>query len=266
MLTPALTDALTDLLLRLADDDLVLGHRHSEWTGLGPILEEDIAFASMAQDQLGHAQAYYLLLAELRPTDAAYADADRLAFHRPAAQFRSCHLVEYPIGGLGAEADYAFSLVRHWLYELAKATRLRHLAQQTAWLPLAQLATKILREHKYHQLHARTWLSQLGRGSDEARLRLQSALAEAAPMAAGLFESTTAEAELTAAGVLPTEAALEAEWRQQALAAAEQAGLSWPSTDPTPYLGGRRGYHTDHLDQLLREMTEVYALDPAARW
>ena len=268
-LSPELRAALTDLLLRLADDDLILGHRNSEWTGLGPILEEDIAFASMAQDQLGHAQAYYLLLGELHAGAEAYSNPDRLAFHRAAKDFRSCHLVELPISGSGpeGEADYAFCLVRHWLYEAAKALRLGHLARQSAWPPLAELAAKVLREHRYHQLHASTWVRQLGRGTDESRLRMQSALNEAVALAQGQFEATEAEGELARAGVQPTEAELAAAWQTQCAQAAAQAGLQWPAAaEATAHMGGRRGWHTEHLEALLREMTEVTALDPQARW
>ncbi|RPI68802.1 MAG: phenylacetate-CoA oxygenase subunit PaaI, partial [Ignavibacteriae bacterium] len=32
------TEAIKDLLTRMADDETILAHRHSEWTGLGPIL------------------------------------------------------------------------------------------------------------------------------------------------------------------------------------------------------------------------------------
>ena len=41
-----LRHAVVDLLYRLADDELIIGHRDSEWTGLAPILEEDIAFSA----------------------------------------------------------------------------------------------------------------------------------------------------------------------------------------------------------------------------
>jgi ring-1,2-phenylacetyl-CoA epoxidase subunit PaaC len=41
---------LVEYLLRIGDDRLILGHRMSEWTGHGPILEEDIATAKIALD------------------------------------------------------------------------------------------------------------------------------------------------------------------------------------------------------------------------
>ena len=134
-------DAIKDLLYRLADDDLIIGHRNSEWTGLGPILEEDIAFSSMAQDEVGHAQAYYMILHELLEEPAP----DTIAFARHSSDFRSCHLVEYPIGG------YAFSLVRHMLYDTAEAVRLNALSR-SSFKPLAELSNKLAREELYHQL------------------------------------------------------------------------------------------------------------------
>jgi ring-1,2-phenylacetyl-CoA epoxidase subunit PaaC len=249
------TEALKDLLFRLADDDLVIGHRNSEWTGFGPALEEDIAFASMAQDCVGHAQSYYTLIHEL-----GEADPDRLAFHRSEKDFRSCHLVEQPIG------DYAFSLIRHFLYDLAKQVRLEALVQ-SSYAPLAQLADRIRREHKYARLHAITWVKQLASGSDEARLRLQSALNEAYPMAFGLFEATDHTETLAAEGIQPTEQELQARWQQLLEQVLAGTGLTLPTGfDPAPFLGGRKGYHSEHLGPMLAEMTEVYALDPEAVW
>lgn len=247
--------ALVDLLLRLADDELIIGHRNSEWTGLGPALEEDIAFASMAQDELGHAQAYYQLLHEL-----GEAEPDHIAFTRTPAQFRSCQLVEQPIG------DYAFSLVRQFLYDTAEDIRLRAL-KNSSYPPLAELAGKLLREEKYHLLHAHTWLKQLAKGGEEARLRLQSAIHETAPLALGLFEVTDADAELAQAGIQAHEGELEIQWRQRCDEFITAVGLQWPAhLDGTPYLGGRRGYHSEHLAPLLAEMTEVFAIDPSASW
>lgn len=248
-------DLLVDLLLRLAEDELVTGHRNSEWTALGPILEEDIAFASMAQDEIGHAQAYYQLLHDL-----GLPHPDQIAFTRSPIEFRSCHLVEQPIG------DYAFSLVRHFLYDTAEDIRLRAL-KSSSYAPLAELAGKLLREEKYHLLHATTWLNQLARGGEEARLRLQSAINEAAPMAYGLFEATEHDAAIAAAGIQVQEDALRARWEETCRDAVAQAGLVWPEpVDATPHLGGRRGYHSEHLAPLLAEMSEVFAIDPAASW
>ncbi len=248
--------ALKDLLFRMADDKLIMGHRSSEWIGLGPILEEDIAFASMAQDEVGHAQAYYQLLQEL-----GEADPDTTAFTRSESSFHCCHLVEYPIG------DYAFSLVRHYLFEMADMIRLRHLVN-TSYRPLAELALKISREEKYHQMHGKTFLRQLSRGNEDAKGRIQSALEEVYPMAFSLFEPTLHSVTLAGDGILPLEDQLMKEWRAEVEPfLLQDCGLHLPSVENfIDHFGGRSGHHTEYLAPLLAEMTEVYAVDPSAKW
>src|ERR671919_264966 len=59
-----------DMLLEIADDELILGWRDSEWTGIAPFLEEDVAFSSFAQGEIGHARALYELAAGELGTDA----------------------------------------------------------------------------------------------------------------------------------------------------------------------------------------------------
>lgn len=249
-------DAIKDLLYRLADDELIIGHRMSEWTALGPILEEDIAFSSMAQDEIGHAHAYYVLLHELLQE----AEPDTIAFTRHAGAFRSCHLVEQPIG------DYAFSLVRHALYDQAEAVRLAHLSK-SSFRPLAELAKKLTREERYHQMHAVTWLNQLGNSTEEAKSRLQAALDHAVPLAFGLFEPTALDADIAGTGLQPREADLEAEWEQNMRQLVAESGLKWPEVaDKTVAYGGRQGQHSEHLEALLKEMSEVFVIDPLATW
>lgn len=250
------TDALKDLLYRMADDKLIMGHRSSEWVGLGPILEEDIAFASMAQDEIGHAQSYYMLLQELGESDP-----DTIAFTRDESSFRCCHFVEMPIG------EYDFSLMRHYLFEMADMVRLNHL-MKSSYQPLQELAAKIAREEKYHQLHGKTFVQQLSNGGDVAKARMQTALNETYPLAFGVFEPTVHSATLAAEGVMPLEDELMKEWRMVVEPFLQNTcGLTIPSVENfIDHFGGRSGNHTVHLAPMLAEMTEVYAIDPAAKW
>ncbi len=251
-LPPNLQSLLFNHILALADDELVVGHRASEWTGLGPILEEDIAFSSIAQDELGHALTFYTLLEGL-----GGGDPDDLAFLRRPAEFRNAQLCELPRG------DFAFSLVRHCLYDLAEAVRLDRLAD-SAYPPLAQAAAKLRQEEKYHLMHGRTWVQKLARGSDEAAAHLQAALDLAYPAAAGLFEPVEGEAELVAAGLVPASAEVAASWREIVVPFLRSAGFAVPTG--TSHLGGRRGEHTEHLVQLLDAMQALYRTDPEATW
>jgi ring-1,2-phenylacetyl-CoA epoxidase subunit PaaC len=155
-------------LLQIADDELVLGWRDSEWTGIAPVLEEDVAFSSIAQNEIGHARALYQLLSE---------DADALAFDRAPDEYRCSQLVE-----LRFVPDWARTIARRVLYEAADELRIERLKASTD-AAVAGLAAKIDREEAYHRMHAEMWR---GRLRDEPRF--QEALAELWPYALGLVE------------------------------------------------------------------------------
>ncbi|HEY0272091.1 MAG TPA: 1,2-phenylacetyl-CoA epoxidase subunit PaaC [Chitinophaga sp.] len=251
-----LQPALRQLLTYMGDDALILGHRNSEWTGLGPVMEEDIAFSSMAQDKIGHAWALYRILQEhLGGTDPA-----AFAFLRPAEKYTCCHLVEQPIG------SYDFSLVRHFLFDQAEMARYDALADST-FIPLQQLARKIKGELKYHTLHADAWMIQLGQAGEEGHARLQAALEEAMPLALGIFEPLPDQQALIDDGIFPGEAALQQSWWERISPVIAAAGLqTLPLADIPPAYGGRLGWHTEHLAPLLDEMGAVFRLDPHATW
>jgi ring-1,2-phenylacetyl-CoA epoxidase subunit PaaC len=161
-----------ELLLALADDELILGWRNSEWTGIAPFLEEDVAFSSIAQTEIGHARAWYELAAKELDTDA-----DALAFDRDPGEYRCAPLVEARL-----VPDWAQTIARHWLYETADAIRIEAL-KASEDPEVAGLAEKIDREEAYHRMHADMWADRL---REEARFR--SAVDELWPSALGLLE------------------------------------------------------------------------------
>jgi ring-1,2-phenylacetyl-CoA epoxidase subunit PaaC len=247
-------EALKELLYKIADDQLILGHRNSEWTGMGPLLEEDIAFSSMAQDKVGQSLAMYTLLEQLGERDP-----DTIAFTRPARQFQNCILTELPNG------EYDFSLLRHFLFDTAEAIRFELLGH-SSYEPLAQVARKIRGELRYHTLHANTWIQQLG-SSKPAVSRLQSALNYAMPFALGIFEESPFENELIASGIFAGEVELQRRWRIRVEEVILPTQLVLPHLrDAVPVSGGRKGQHSEHLQPLLDEMSEVFRIDPTAEW
>jgi ring-1,2-phenylacetyl-CoA epoxidase subunit PaaC len=145
-----------ELLLGVADDELIIGWRDSEWTGIAPMLEEDVAFSSIAQNEIGHARAVYELLAD---------DADALAFDRAPDEYRCAPLVQLHL------LDWAHTIARRWLYEVADEIRI------TALMDDVPLAAKINREEAYHRMHAEMWFERL-RGD----ARFDAALAELEPL------------------------------------------------------------------------------------
>ncbi|PCJ66923.1 MAG: phenylacetate-CoA oxygenase subunit PaaI [Bacteroidetes bacterium] len=248
-------EALKELLYKIADDQLIIGHRNSEWTGLGPILEEDIAFSSMAQDKIGQSEHIYNLLHQL-----GEADADTVAFTRNANQFHCSQIAELPIGG------YDFSLIRHFLYDFAEYLRFEAL-KTSNYQPLAQLAKKFFGEIKYHTMHANTWVYQLGHGNEESNGRMQESLNYSWNYALGMFENGPAEEVLIADGIFIGEEALKKKWLEVIIPLLEKSNLTIPAESTwKPVVGGRTGTHTEHLQPLLSEMTEVYTIDPSADW
>jgi ring-1,2-phenylacetyl-CoA epoxidase subunit PaaC len=182
-----------DALLALADDELVLGWRNSEWTGIAPFLEEDVAFSSIAQGEIGHARALYeLAAAELGTT------ADELAFDRPPEEYRCAPLVE-----LRFVPDWARTIARHWLYETADAIRIAAL-RESGSDELANLAEKIEREEAYHRMHADMWAERLRNSSE--RERFEAALDELWPYALGLLDGEARDRLCEVVGREPVEA------------------------------------------------------------
>jgi ring-1,2-phenylacetyl-CoA epoxidase subunit PaaC len=268
--------SLRDLLLALADDEFVTGYANSEWTGIAPVLEEDIAFSSLAQDELGHARALYELAADVGAGEARSnlspdprpLTPDSLAYGRAPEQYRHARLCEQPRG------DWAYSVSRQFLYDTADTVRLEAL-MRSSYGPLARLAARIIREEKYHLLHAHTWLRQLAEGGDEARARQRAAFEALWPDASGLWEPLPGEAALVAAGVLPEPfAALEQRWLARIEEPLRRYGLPWPFAEHgsgwaplvAPAYGGRRGMHGPAFRALHAEMTSVSRAEPGAQW
>lgn len=246
--------AVIDLLTRLGDDDLIMGHRNSEWTGLAPILEEDIAFSSMAQDEMGHAQAYFEMIHALGGDDP-----DTLAFGRGPRAYRCASFVSLP-----NERDWGFCVLRQFLYDMGETVRLGAL-EKSSLVPLAHLARKLRGEEKYHLMHGRTWVLRLGQANADARARLQAALDRAYPYALGLFEPTSADVTLAQSGICPQEEDLLREWESGAVPVLVDAGLTVPE-DVQPAYGGRVGRQPEALKELLDRMQLVYNIDPTAKW
>jgi ring-1,2-phenylacetyl-CoA epoxidase subunit PaaC len=246
---------LKELLYKMADDQLILGHRNSEWTGLGPLLEEDIAFSSMAQDKIGHSLALCTLLQQLGENDP-----DTVAFTRNAPQFHNCIFVELP------NQEYDFSLIRHFLYDTAEALRFEMLSS-SSYEPLAQVAKKIRAELRYHTLHAKTWINQLGSATQVSIDKLQRSLDDAFPYALGIFEESLFEKELIAEGIFVGEQALKMRWLAKVEEVVSNTCLQMPDWKIIqPVFGGRVGKHSEHLQPLLDEMSEVFRIDPTAEW
>lgn len=247
--------AVKEFLYKIADDQLIIGHRNSEWTGLGPVLEEDIAFSSIAQDKIGQSLHIYEILYTMSEKEP-----DVIAFTRDANDFKCCHLTEYPIGG------YDFSLMRNFLFNRSELLRFEMLASSSLE-PLANLAKKYKGEIKYHVMHADIWIKQLGNANDESRAKMQPALDISFNLALGIFEESDFANVLRELKIFDGEKILQQRWLETIIPILESASLRVPEKNNwEPAYGGRNGHHTEYLQPLIDEMGAVFRLDPKAEW
>jgi len=290
---PSDAKGLSSLLLAVADDELIIGHRHSEWTGWAPHIEEDIAFSSIAQDEIGHANLFYKLLSEVDGRTP-----DEIALGRQRGEYRHAIVCERPNG------DWAYTLARHFLYDSAEQVRLEAFAE-SSHSPLSDVSEKLLREERYHRFHAEAWLERLANGPVEGRHQISAALISAMRDAVGLFEPIEDEEVALADKVMPnTSEELLQKWLTEVTKRIESAGivldlaskdgaellptssgeLPQPLEDTTQPasisyrdgrwvldgtlsgFGGRRGAHSEDFTALWDDLTRTYREAPAATW
>ena len=237
------TNSLAQKILSLADDSFILGHRNSEWAGHAPILEEDIAFANLALDELGHAHLWYEFYQELTG-----AEPDRVIFFRDANEWRNTQFVELPKG------DWAFSMTRQYLFDVYENVLLEKLVDSSN-ARVAEIAAKIRSEEIYHLRHTSNWVKRLGLGTDESHARMQNALDELWSYALQLFVPLDNEAEWIDANIFPDLKTLRDEWQDKTVSHLLASGLIVPET--LAPIASSREQHTEHLAELLNDMQSV---------
>lgn len=238
-------------LLEMADDELILAHRDSEWTGHAPILEEDIAFANIAQDEMGHALIWYEIRRSLTGEDP-----DRLVFFRESSEFRNMQIVELPKG------DWAFSMVRQWMFDTWEALHLEAL-EQSRFTPVADAARKILNEETYHLRHTGAWIHRLGLGTDESNHRMQAALDQLWPYSGQITTSPADYQMLVDRSLMPDLGRLGARWKEKIQAELAKANLQLPGSAPVSF---SRDQHSQYFPALMEELQQVARLEAEARW
>lgn len=247
--------ALSEYLLGIADDELILGHRNSEWCGHAPILEEDIAFANIALDEIGHSSVWYKLAAELKGEDAE-TFPDQMVFKRDPENFRNIQLVELPKG------DWAFSMLRQYLFDAMEIIRLAAM-RNSVYKPLSDAAVKIRQEEIYHHRHTSYWIKCLGLGTDESHIRSQNALNELWSFALQMFQPNKYDLLLQKAHIIPDLQNIKNDWTEQVGSYLLACGLDIPENAEIDF---NREQHTRHLPIIIAEMQSVARLDLQATW
>lgn len=248
--------ALFEYLLRLGDNTLILGHRTSEWCGVAPVLEEDIALANTALDLIGQTQMWLGLAAEVEGKGRS---ADDLAYLRDAWDFRNLLMLERP------NEDFGHTIMRQFLFDAFQALNLREL-EKSSDQRIADIAAKSGKEALYHLERSRDTVIALGDGTEESNTRMKDAVEALWPYVGEMFVSDEIDATIVKAGIGPDPASLREEWDATIRRTFSQAMLTVPESD-FAHQGGKSGKrHTEHLGHLLAQMQFLQRAYPDATW
>jgi ring-1,2-phenylacetyl-CoA epoxidase subunit PaaC len=260
------SSALINYTLHLADNALILGHRNSEWTGHGPILEQDIAISNIALDLIGQSRYLYQYAAELI-NNSNYpflhvigrgVTEDDLAYLRDAREYRNCLLVEQPNG------DWAQTILRQFFFSAFQYLHYQQL-QQSLDKTLSAIAEKALKETTYHLKWSSDWVIRLGDGTGESKERMIKA-GNALWMFTGEFFRNSLYEEFAIKENFGVDVSqLERAWRENVHSVFEEATLYMPAT-PALQSGGKTGIHSEHLGFILAEMQYLQRSYPNSTW
>ncbi|MFZ2101526.1 MAG: 1,2-phenylacetyl-CoA epoxidase subunit PaaC [Oricola sp.] len=249
-------DDLFELLLRLADDQLVLGHRVSEWCGHAPTLEEDLALPNIALDLIGQARSLYAYAGEV---EGKGRDEDQLAYMRIEREYHNMLLVERPNG------DFAQTILRQLYFSAYMHAWWREAAKSTDEA-LAAIAAKAVKEAVYHVRHAAEWTIRLGDGTGESARRMAEAVEALYPYTGEMFATDEVTDALAAAGIAPDPASLKDEWVRTIAEVFAEAQLVLPDPATWQQSGGRKGRHGEEMGFLLADLQYMQRAYPGTTW
>jgi ring-1,2-phenylacetyl-CoA epoxidase subunit PaaC len=243
------------VVLQIADDHLILGHRLSEWCGHAPMLEEDLSMPNMALDLIGQARHLYTYAASLEGKGRS---EDDLAYLRTDREYTNCLLVER------SNTDFAYTMLKQLYFAAFMKPLWEHVSvgSDTA---LSEVAGKAVKEITYHIRHSGEWVIRLGDGTEESAQRMQHAVDTLHPYTEELFWCDEHRSACIDGGVLPANEAIRTQWQATISSVFEQAKLTQPEVS-YPILGGREGKHTEEFGYLLAELQYMQRAYPGAQW
>jgi ring-1,2-phenylacetyl-CoA epoxidase subunit PaaC len=249
------TEARFRYVLRLADASLVLAQRLGELIGHAPALEEDLGLANIGLDLLGQSR---LLLAYASELEGRGRGEDELAFLRDPAQFLNPTLVEQPNG------DFAQTIARQFLFDAWQLGVHEQLTASTD-ARIAEIASKAIKETRYHLRYSSHWLIRLGDGTEESHRRAQTALEILWPYVTELSTPDDLDAQMLGAGIGPDLHAVQSSWNSIVNDVLVEATLQRPRDRPFRWFG-KQGNHSEHLGRVLAEMQYMQRTYPGAQW
>ncbi|MEO6905195.1 MAG: 1,2-phenylacetyl-CoA epoxidase subunit PaaC [Ginsengibacter sp.] len=252
---------LADYALHLADSSLIMGHRLSEWTGHGPMLEQDIAISNIALDLIGQARNFYQYAAVLINSNNRIEKdltEDDLAYLRDAGDYKNLLITELPNGDWAKTIGKIFFFGTWQFYFYQKLI-------YSADRQLAAIAEKSLKEVTYHIKWSSEWVIRLGDGTEESKKRMENAVLELWPYTGELFDAAAFESNHENRVCIDV-SSIKDDWFKKVKAVLEEAGIDFPQEKIWMQNGGKLGIHTEHLGFILAEMQFMQRAYPGLTW
>ncbi len=249
-------EPLFNYTLHLADNNLIMGHRLSEWTGHGPMLEQDIAMSNIALDLIGQSRNFYQYAASLKGEQVT---EDTLAYLRDVREFKNLLITEIPNG------DWAITTLKLFLFSSYQYFFYKNLVGSSD-KQLAAIAEKSLKEITYHVRWSSEWVIRLGDGTGESNRRLKLAVEEVWPFTGEIFESADYEMYLLKERISVPVRELKIDWQHTVKEVLDEATLMYPPENMWMQKGGKAGIHTEYLGHILAEMQFLQRAYPGCEW
>lgn len=240
-----------NLIFYLADDDLILGYRDCEWTGVGPFLEEDLALSSIAQDEIAHASMFYEIIG----------NPDDFVYKREAKLFKNAYILELE------NYDYVFTLIRHLFYDEFDYIRINTLLKSDN-NELKSRAEKIIIEEDYHLKHFRVILNRVAQ-KEKGKKIISETIDKFKYELFSLFEINDEILKVYKTDIFPIS------YEEHFDKFYETIKLDFPfyklpSKDEVlsnlNKFNSRKGQKSESFLKFYETFTEVYKLEPDAKW
>ena len=248
-------EALYNYCLRLGDDALILGHRLSELCSKAAFIEEDLALTNISLDMIGRAES---LLKYAGEVEGKGNSSDDIVYRSAEINYQNHLLVEQDNG------DFAHTITRQ-LFQSSFEYFLFSELEKSKDSTLAGIASKSIKEIKYHLQHATDWTIRLGDGTDESKQRMQKAINDLWMYTGELFEMDEVENTLLKSGIIADFIPIKSQWQNKIQAVLTEATLKMPE-DGYMQTGGRKGVHSEKLGHILSEMQYLQRAYPDAKW
>tara|TARA_B100000902_G_scaffold216935_1_gene206198 strand:- start:12581 stop:13324 length:744 start_codon:yes stop_codon:yes gene_type:complete len=241
-------------ILRIADSQLIIAQRLSEWCSKAPTLEEDIAISNLSLDLFGQAN----ILLEYASKIDGKRSADDFAFHRDERNFYNFLITELPNGNFGD------TITKHYLYTEYMLLFFEYLSQSSDE-ELSAISKKSIKELKYHVKHSKSWVIRLGDGTNESKNKIQKSFNDIWRFTGELFEMNNIDIALMKKNIAVDKKIIKTIWDEKINETFKTSKIDRPKCE-FMLSGSIDGLHTENLGHILSEMQYIPRSFPNAKW